>query len=180
VQDMLDLQELYVDNNNIDSLLPLENHRQLGTLSITSNSISEIENISILSSLPLLRSLWIEDNPLIEESFETWNPELTFPRHSNAYYEPSFNLYAIFLLPKLVTLDGVPVSPEQKVASVNTYNPPTEVSSSIQHVNHLKVQSKVYVQIKAEDLLRSKRLRPIVICGPSGAGKRLVVAIIPE
>lgn len=176
---MLDLQELYVDNNNIDSLEPLENHRQLGTLSITSNAISEMEDISVLSSLPLLRHLWIGDNPVIENSFDTWNPELTFPLHSNAYYQPSFNLYTIFLLPKLVVLDGIPLSPEEKVASVNTYNSPTEVSSSIQHVNHLKVQSKNFVKIKGEDLLRSKRLCPIVICGPSGAGKRFVLQHVP-
>ena len=169
---MQDLQELYVDNNNIESLSPLENHPNLGTLSISDNSISELEDIVILSTINFLRYLWIENNPVIGNSEDTWSPELTFPLHDNAYYKPSFNLYTIFLLPKLLTVDGIPVSPEKKVASVNTYNPPTEVSSSIQHVNHLKVQSKNYLRIKAEDLLRAKRLCPIVICGPSGAGKR--------
>lgn len=167
---MKSLDYLNVDDNHIDSLEQLSKHPALGTLSITNNKLENVQDISLLSELPLFRYLTLSGNPVLEEtSQDEWNPKLNFPVHENAFYNPSFQLYCIYLVPQLRILDGVPVSPEHKVAAINLYNPPTEVQLSIQHMNHEKVKAAHYARIKAEDLLRAKRLRPIVVCGASGS-----------
>lgn len=122
--------------------------------------------------MPYLRTLMIENNPIEELEPSTWLPGGTFPVHPTATYPPSLRLHTIFLATKLTVLNSVPVIPEEKVAAMNTYNPPNTVSFSIQHMNNQRLVSKAYATITAGDLLRSKRLIPIVLCGPNGAGKR--------
>lgn len=69
------------------------------------------------------------------------------------------------------------VSPEEKVAAVNMYDPPPNVVASVQHAAMVKRQVRHYASIRAVDLMRAKRLKPVVLCGPSGVGKRLVNVI---
>jgi guanylate kinase len=75
-------------------------------------------------------------------------------------------------LQSLTILDSLPLSHEEKVSAINKYDPPPNVVASIQHAQMQKRQVKLYAKIKATDLLRATRLRPIVLCGPSGVGKR--------
>ncbi|KAJ3135377.1 hypothetical protein HK100_002820 [Physocladia obscura] len=81
-------------------------------------------------------------------------------------------LATAFQLQSLTMLDGRPLTVEEKVAAVNAYNPSASVIASLQHSCLLKRQAKLYAKVKAEDLMRATYLRPIVLCGPSGAGKR--------
>ncbi len=172
VEDLADLSELNVQGNKISSLDSIKNHPFLSKINLSRNHITEVEDIECLSTLPLLRYLRLEHNPVEGHSEAYWNPITDFPRHHNSRYPPSFRLYCLYLVSKLTVLDGIAVTAEEKVAAQNAYNPPTEVSLSIQHMNHQKVQAKSYARIKAEDLLRAKRLRPVVLCGPTGVGKR--------
>ncbi|KAJ3401527.1 guanylate kinase [Chytriomyces confervae] len=81
-------------------------------------------------------------------------------------------LATAFQLQSLTVLDAKPLTVEEKVAAVNAFNPSPGVVASLQHSCLLKRQAKLYAKVKAEDLMRATHLRPIVLCGPSGAGKR--------
>ncbi|KAJ3322556.1 hypothetical protein HDV06_002933 [Boothiomyces sp. JEL0866] len=170
------LQELYASSNKIQNICCLDSHKNINILDLESNAIESVEMISVLSTLPLLRHLKITLNPIEQLLQSDPEGENDFPIHNNAYYPPSFRLKTIFLIPKLTVLNSIPVTPEEKVASVNIYNPPTIVKISKQHQHQTKQQALAYARIKAEDLMRVKRLRPIVLCGPSGSGKRTLAA----
>ncbi|KAJ3067666.1 hypothetical protein HDU98_009131 [Podochytrium sp. JEL0797] len=81
-------------------------------------------------------------------------------------------LATAFQLQSLTVLDAKPLTVQEKVAAVNAFNPSPSVIASLQHSCLLKRQAKLYAKVKAEDLMRATYLRPIVLCGPSGAGKR--------
>ncbi|KAJ3087958.1 hypothetical protein HK102_009892 [Quaeritorhiza haematococci] len=83
-----------------------------------------------------------------------------------------YRLWIAFSLPHLTVLDGLPLSPKEKVAALNRYDPPPQVIASVQHAVMLTKQIKLYAKIRAVDLLRCNKLRPIVLCGSNGAGKR--------
>jgi hypothetical protein len=166
------LQLLKAQGNQISDISPFWNHAMINYIDISDNKIHDIESIYILATSKYLRTLMIEDNPFVESSIKSWLPERDFPNHPTATYPPSWRLYIIYKVTRLLVLNNIPVVPEEKVAAINYYNPPTEVSISIQHMNITKLTAKEYAKIKCEDLLQSGRLRPIVLCGPNGAGKR--------
>ncbi|KAJ3275235.1 hypothetical protein HDV01_000962 [Terramyces sp. JEL0728] len=170
------LQELYASSNKIQNISCLAAHPHLNLLDLESNLIDDAEMVSQLSTLPLLRNLKITLNPIQDTLKIHPDTESDFPIHNNAYYPLSFRLKTIFLIPRLTVLNAIPVTPEEKVAAVNIYDPPTAVKISKQHQHQTKQQALAYARIKAEDLMRVKRLRPIVLCGPSGSGKRTLAA----
>ena len=172
VEELQNLQELILDHNEIAVLSQLANHSSLSKLSMLNNSVDDMNEVAVLASIPFLRNLYLAGNPVLENSKEEWNPKTNFPIHSNGAYPPSFRLYISYKISQLTVLDGVGICSEEKVSAQNHYNPPTEVSLSIQHMNHQKLQAKHYAQIRAVDLIRLKRLCPIVLFGPSGVGKR--------
>ncbi|KAJ3331498.1 hypothetical protein HDU91_003324, partial [Kappamyces sp. JEL0680] len=180
IEGLLELQDVYLDDNQIRTLDPLCRHPRISALSLKNNSIDDIQEIATLDTLPLLRYLALDQNPLQANSKAVWDPVKSFPLHSNAAFVPSFRLYIVNAISKLSILDGVPISPEERVAAINHYSPPTEVSLSIQHVNHQKLQARNYATIRAVDLLRAKRLSPIVLFGPSGVGKRTLTRRLLE
>jgi hypothetical protein len=77
-------------------------------------------------------------------------------------------LHLAFLLPKITILDGIPVSVEEKVAAMNRYAPSLYVIESLRHACVVQRQMKEFAVVKQADNI----FRPIVICGPNGAGKR--------
>ncbi|KAJ2997412.1 hypothetical protein HDV02_005541 [Globomyces sp. JEL0801] len=164
IESLLKLQTLLVGDNTIDDISCLENHESIGSLDLSNNQIADIASLECLNTLPMLRHLQLAGNPVEDQCQRQWTPETFYGIHSTATYPPSFRLNAIFLIKKLTILDSIPVIPEEKVAATNVYDPPT------------KQRARAYARIKAEDLMRAKRLRPIVLCGPNGTGKRTLTA----
>lgn len=144
----------------------------INLIELNENQICDIESIAILSTAKYLRNLSLDSNPFIFNSESVWSPERVFAFHHTASYPPSWRLYIIYLVSALTVFNNIPVSPEEKVGARNAYKPPTEVSISIQHMNIQKLNAKVYQKIRCEDLLQAERLKPIVVFGPKGAGKR--------
>jgi hypothetical protein len=175
IADMPLLQSLNAMGNKISDLAPLENHKHLSYLDLSYNQIQSTDMISVLNTLPLLVTLQLSENPVELLPPATWIPKRHYPPHPIATYPPSYRLSVVFKLSKLRVFNSLPVSAEERVAAINCYDPPTDVLVSIQHTNHQQLQAKVYARIKAEDLMRSKRLRPIVLCGPNGVGKRSLI-----
>ncbi|KAJ3114620.1 hypothetical protein HDU96_001874 [Phlyctochytrium bullatum] len=86
-------------------------------------------------------------------------------------FSPS-RLLLLYRLPRLTILDSLPVTCEEKVAALNRHSPPSFVTASLDHAKLIQRQIRQYAKIKAVDLVRAHRLRPLVMCGPNGVGKR--------
>jgi hypothetical protein len=172
LKDLPLLQFCNAHQNRIDSLKPLEGHENISYLDISNNLIDQKEMIQVLDSLKLLRTVQLSGNPVECLPSDTWVPKSYFTHHPTANYPPSYRLSVIYYIQRLTVLNSIPITAEERVAAINCYDPPTEVSISIQHINHQQLQSQVFARIKAEDLLRAQRLTPIVLCGPNGVGKR--------
>ncbi|KAJ3010372.1 hypothetical protein HKX48_007442 [Thoreauomyces humboldtii] len=153
IETLSKLEELHLAHNSITDLSPLTSLASIRLLSAPSNAIETLAEIVPLVSLPLLRDLDLSNNPLVREE--------------------GYRLQTVFQLSQLHVLDALPVSPEEKVKAVNVYNPPPSVVASVQHAAMLKSWGlRQMVVINKVDLMRAKRLRPVVLCGPSGVGKR--------
>lgn len=180
VETLSRLTDLAACDNKISDLTPLKNHPCLNILDLLRNKVESLENIALLSTVKNLRNLNIDENPVNDLPNSTWIPEIheNIPFHQTADYHPTFRLKTVFMVPRLSVLNGLPVPIEEKVSAINMYNPPTDVMISLQHAHQQKLGAKAYARIKAEDLMRAKRLRPVVLCGPNGAGKRFVFCLI--
>jgi hypothetical protein len=124
---------------------------------LSNNNISDLKQLSYLAHLPLLTTLFLNDNPVYETT-------------------KSYRLNTTFMLQRLNVIDGILVSCEEKVAAINLFDPPASVIASVQNAEMVKKQAKFYAKIKAVDLLRATYLRPIVLCGPNGVGKRTLTS----
>lgn len=139
--------------------MPLYKTTSLRLLNIDNNEIPTIESLSPLQTLPLLRDVNLQNNPLTTS--------------------PTYRPQTIFALQNLTVLDCIPVNAEEKVAAVNLYDPPPSVVASVQHAGFLKRFGGVEFAggadgIRRVELVRRWRLRPVVLCGSKGVGKRYV------
>jgi Guanylate kinase len=125
----------------------------------------------VLNTLPNLRTLKLKRNPLSQLPASNWVP-LNGSNNANAQYLPSYRLRTIFIIQKLTVFDSLPVIYKEKISAVNTYAPPSHVVLSTKHVSAQKNLVKAYAKIKAHDLLNERKLRPLVLYGPAGSGKR--------
>jgi guanylate kinase len=136
-----------------------DNHPRLSIFNLGFNKLDDSEEVGVLNDMLMLRSLTLMGNPFIPKSEEGMS---------------SYRHRTLFMLKRLIILDGCPVASHEKVDALNIYDPPKDVQAAVQHAALVKRQIKRYAKIKAIDLMQSNRLRPIVLCGPSGVGKRLV------
>ncbi|KAJ3412442.1 hypothetical protein HDV05_000746 [Chytridiales sp. JEL 0842] len=152
------LEELRISHNGISHLTLLSQYPYpyLRRIDLDSNALHDPTELQHLTTLPLLTDLTLRKNPMS-----------TLPNH---------RLSTAFTLPSLTILDGLPLSYEEKVAALNLHAPPPQVVASLQHAHMQKRQVRLYAKIKAADLMRATRLRPIVLCGPNGAGKRTLTS----
>lgn len=100
------------------------------------------------------------------------------PIHGNAQYPPSFRLRAIMSMLALTELDSMPVIAQEKVAATNTYMPSKEVIARTERTMKIRDSARNYIKIDAFDLIGVTQLRPIVIFGQTGSGKRLFCLIL--
>ncbi|KAM9334647.1 leucine-rich repeat and guanylate kinase domain-containing protein [Symphorus nematophorus] len=148
------LQVLNLSLNSINSLLGLQNLHLLGSINLEKNLISEIQECKHIHDLVLLRDLNLLGNPVQEQ--------------------PDYRLAVVFLLQHLTVLDQEKVTAEEKVSSVNKYDPPLDVVAAMDHMTHL-----VYQLMQPQVLYDSSTLPSadspypmLVLTGPQGCGKR--------
>ncbi|KAF6733894.1 Leucine-rich repeat and guanylate kinase domain-containing protein [Oryzias melastigma] len=131
-------------------------------MNLEKNQISEIHECKHIHNLQLLRDLNLLDNPLQEQ--------------------PNYRLAVIFLLQQLTMLDQEVVTAEEKVTSVNKYDPPMNVVAARDHMTNLVYQlmqpqvlfdsvCTCAVQLTSVD----SPYPLLVLTGPQGCGKRELV-----
>jgi guanylate kinase len=180
METLLELEEVNLRSNGISNLKSLENHPKLTTIDIESNLIEDVENIHFLKTCKLLRSLRLKKNAITTLPTSKWALLQTKSIPGSLSSVPTYRSATIFLVRDIMVLDGIVVTAEERVSCINCYSPPTDVVASLQHAIQLKKQAKNHARINAGDLIRSKRLRPIVLFGPNGAGKRTLIKRLIE
>ncbi|XP_075967421.1 leucine-rich repeat and guanylate kinase domain-containing protein [Anarhichas minor] len=148
------LQVLDLSLNRITTLSGLHDLHALGSVNLERNLISEIQECKHVHDLSLLRDLNLLGNPVQEQ--------------------PDYRLAVIFLLQHLTVLDQEKVTAEEKVSSVNKYDPPLDVVAARDHMTHL-----VYHLMQPQVLYDSSTMPSadspyamLVLTGPQGCGKR--------
>ncbi|KAJ1568805.1 hypothetical protein HK405_013616, partial [Cladochytrium tenue] len=184
------LEDADLSHNRVASLQPLGAAlmRCLRRLRLTHNSVRDLACLDALARAPLLTDLFLSPNPLEAEAAAAAPPPVAGtggtalpppPASTTIAAEAAARAYRLavaFRLPRLAVLDGRPLSCEEKVAAGNLYAPPAAVVASLRHAAMMAARARLYARVKPADLLRATRLRPVVICGPSGAGKRTLTA----
>ncbi|XP_041833005.1 LOW QUALITY PROTEIN: leucine-rich repeat and guanylate kinase domain-containing protein [Melanotaenia boesemani] len=150
------LQVLDLSLNRITSLSGLQNLHLLSSINLEKNQINEIEECKYIHDLLLLRDLNLLRNPVQEQ--------------------PDYREAVIFLLQQLTTLDQEEVTAEEKVESVNKYDPPVDVVAARDHMTHV-VYQLMQPQVLYESTLPSadSPYPMLVLTGPQGCGKRELV-----
>ncbi|KAM4615652.1 LOW QUALITY PROTEIN: leucine-rich repeat and guanylate kinase domain-containing protein [Polymixia lowei] len=147
------LQVLDLSLNRITSLSGLQNLHLLGSINLEENLISEIKEATHIHDLFLLSELNLQRNPVQEQL--------------------DYRLSVIFLLQHLTRLDQERVTAEEKVSSVNKYDPPLEVVAARDHMTHL-VYQLMQPQVLYDSTLPSidSPYPMLVLTGPQACGKR--------
>ncbi|XP_077565640.1 leucine-rich repeat and guanylate kinase domain-containing protein [Stigmatopora nigra] len=147
------LQVLDLCLNHISSLVGLSNLHLLGSINLEKNQVSELEECKYIHNLLLLRDLNLFGNPVQRE--------------------PDYRLSVVFLLQHLTILDQERVTVEEKVFSINKFDPPMEVVAARDHMTQLMYQL-MQPQILYNTTLPSNDAPypMLVLTGPQGCGKR--------
>ncbi|KAM6896120.1 leucine-rich repeat and guanylate kinase domain-containing protein [Lycodopsis pacificus] len=147
------LQVLDLSLNRIAALSGLHNLQALGSINLERNLISEIQECKHVHDLSLLRDLNLLGNPVQEQ--------------------PDYRSAVIFLLQHLTVLDQEKVTAEEKVSSVNKYDPPLDVVAARDHMTHL-VYRLMQPQVLYDSTMPSadSPYAMLVLTGPQGCGKR--------
>ncbi|XP_076153624.1 leucine-rich repeat and guanylate kinase domain-containing protein [Alosa pseudoharengus] len=153
LQPLWTLQVLDLACNRIQSLSGLQNLHLLGSINLEKNQISEIKEATHVHDLQLLRELNLKRNPVQDQ--------------------PDYRLAVIFLLQHLTGLDEQRVTVEEKVSSVNKYDPPPEVVAARDHMTHVVYQLMQPQVILDSTLPGLDTPYPmLVLTGPQACGKR--------
>ncbi|XP_074554448.1 leucine-rich repeat and guanylate kinase domain-containing protein isoform X2 [Halichoeres trimaculatus] len=153
LESLKSLQVLDLSVNRITSLSGLQNLHLLGSINLEKNLISEIQECKHIHDLLFLRDLNLLGNPVQEQ--------------------PDYRLAVVFLLQHLTLLDQEKVTVEEKVSSVNKYDPPLEVVAARDHMTQLLYQL-MQPQVLYDSTLPSadSPYPMLVLTGPQGCGKR--------
>ncbi|XP_061768228.1 leucine-rich repeat and guanylate kinase domain-containing protein [Nerophis ophidion] len=153
LENLKNLQVLDLAKNHITNLSGLQNLHMLGFINLDENEISEIEECKHIHDLLLLRELNLLGNPVQEQ--------------------PQYRLSVIFLLQHLTMLDQKRVTVEEKVTSINKYDPPMEVVAARDHMTQLMYQLMQPQLLYDSTLPSDDAPYPmLVLTGPQGCGKR--------
>ncbi|XP_078099173.1 uncharacterized protein lrguk isoform X2 [Sander vitreus] len=153
LENLKSLQVLDLSLNRITSLSGLQNLHLLGSINLEKNLISEIQECKHIHDLFLLRDLNLQGNSVQEQ--------------------PDYRLAVVFLLQHLTVLDQDKVTAEEKVTSVNKYDPPLDVLAARDHMTHL-VYQLMQPQVLYDSTMPSadSPYPMVVLTGPQGCGKR--------
>ena len=120
----------------------------LSILDLEGNDIADIEELQYVQELTMLRALTLRKNPIEHHHH---------PIAPNPFYVSPNRLLFIYLVPNITVLDGIPVGPDEKVASLNLYNPVSSVTSALQHAADCQKATRQYARIRANDLALSTK-----------------------
>ncbi|KAM9771613.1 leucine-rich repeat and guanylate kinase domain-containing protein isoform 3-T3 [Syngnathus typhle] len=147
------IQTLDLSVNYISSLAGLTNLHLLGSINMERNQIPEVEECKHIQNLLLLRELNLLGNPVQEQ--------------------PDYRLSVVFLIQHLTTLDKEKITVEEKVLSVNKYDPPMDVVASRDHMTQLMYQLMQPQHLYDTILPNDDTPYPmLVLVGPQSCGKR--------
>ncbi|XP_029351560.1 leucine-rich repeat and guanylate kinase domain-containing protein [Echeneis naucrates] len=174
--DNLSLTHLCLRGNQLERIEGLENLRRLQVLDL---SLNHITTLSGLQMLHLLGSINLEKNLITEITECKHIHDLLLLRDLNLLGNPfqehqDYRLSVVFLLQHLTTLDQKKVTAEEKVSSVNKYDPPMDVVAARNHMTHLMYQlMQPQVLYDSSTLPSADSPYPmLVLTGPQGCGKR--------
>ncbi|XP_029318008.1 leucine-rich repeat and guanylate kinase domain-containing protein isoform X2 [Cottoperca gobio] len=153
LENLNSLQVLDLSLNRITSLSGLGNLHLLGSINLEKNLISEIQECKHIHDLFLLRELNLLGNPVQDQ--------------------PDYRLAVVFLLQHLTVLDQEKVKVEEKVSSVNKYDPPLDVVAARDHMTLLVYQLMQPQSLYDSTMPSADSPYPmLVLTGPQGCGKR--------
>ncbi|RMX57030.1 hypothetical protein pdam_00006206 [Pocillopora damicornis] len=148
----LDL-KINLSRNSIRSMKGLQNHNLLQEIDLEENQVIDIAEVRYIRELNLLRNLNLLGNPI--------------------QGMPDYRLSLLFRIQTLTELDRSKVSLEEKVASVNMFNPPPEVIAARDHMFHVTKSLLQPTRIHDSTLPSVDTPYPmLILCGPPGSGKR--------
>ncbi|KAI9221159.1 hypothetical protein BC828DRAFT_438431, partial [Blastocladiella britannica] len=108
----------------------------LATLYLDHNMLSSELDLAHLQQFPRLRNLTLSGNPWSRRSANA-TPVTPINGVPSAADAPAYALAsrrrALYLLPHLEALDGLPTGVSEKIAAINTYDPPGEVVTAVAH-----------------------------------------------
>lgn len=159
-------------NNAIQYLDPWKSHPSITQIHLGNNLVADFGQVRHLATCSVLRALNLSGNPVCSQRPSLFEPVEQASRHANARYAPGYRLATVFAVQQLTVLDSYPVSSEEKIASVNAYNPPTHVITSTHHAQKQIWLQQKHASINPVDLGHIQRMRPLVLFGPTGSGKR--------
>ncbi|XP_035466252.2 leucine-rich repeat and guanylate kinase domain-containing protein isoform X2 [Scophthalmus maximus] len=153
LQNTKSLQVLDLSLNCITSLSGLQNLHLLGSINLEKNLMSEIQECKHIHDLYLVRDLNLLRNPVQEQQ--------------------DYRQSVVFLLQHLTVLDQEKVTAEEKVSSVNKYDPPMDLVAARDHMTNLVCQL-MQPQVLFDCTLPSadSPYPMLVLTGPQGCGKR--------
>lgn len=173
--DNLPLKSLDLSNNNIKKIENLETLKYLEKINLSRNSIRSMKG---LQNHNLLQEIDLEENQVIDIAEVRYIRELNLLRNLNLLGNPiqgmpDYRLSLLFRIQTLTELDRSKVSLEEKVASVNMFNPPPEVIAARDHVFHVTKSLLQPTRIHDSTLPSVDTPYPmLILCGPPGSGKR--------
>ncbi|XP_061571216.1 leucine-rich repeat and guanylate kinase domain-containing protein-like [Cololabis saira] len=157
LENVKSLQVLDLSLNRITSLSGLQNLDRLVSVNLENNQIHEIQECKHIHHLSLVKDLSLTGNPVQEQL--------------------DYRLAVIFLLQHVAVLDQEIVTAEEKVSSVNKFDPPMEVVAAGDHMTQL-----VYQMLQPQVIYDSSTPPSVetpypmlVLTGPRGCGKRELV-----
>ncbi|XP_077981548.1 leucine-rich repeat and guanylate kinase domain-containing protein-like isoform X2 [Glandiceps talaboti] len=147
------LQYVNLSGNQISSLSGLQNHDVLEIVDLEDNQIQELTEVKYIRDLLLLRDLNLLRNPIqaIEE----------------------YRLSLLYRLQQLTQLDRRRVEVDEKVTSMNRYDPPMKVMAARNHIKQVVFSLLRPAVIYDSTLPSIETPYPmLVLVGPTGSNKR--------
>uniref|UniRef100_A0A7N8YAB7 Leucine-rich repeats and guanylate kinase domain containing n=1 Tax=Mastacembelus armatus TaxID=205130 RepID=A0A7N8YAB7_9TELE len=174
----LPLTYLCLKGNQLERIEGLENLKNLQVLDLSMNSItslSGLQNLCLLGSINLEKNLFDKHkrNYRCSKYSYTITVFVTCSTSSDWQEQQDYRLSVVFLLQHLTVLDQEKVTAEEKVSSVNKYDPPLEVVAARDHMTQLVYQLNQPQVLYDSTLPGADSPYPmLVLTGPQGGGKR--------
>ncbi|XP_060555244.1 leucine-rich repeat and guanylate kinase domain-containing protein-like isoform X1 [Ruditapes philippinarum] len=156
------IQQINFSGNKIRSLKGLQDHDLLECLDLEDNEVIDITEIKYVKELSMLRQLNLLRNPIQEL--------------------PDYRLSILYQIQRLTELDRHKVEVDEKVASVNMFNPPPEVIAARDHIMHVVYSFLQPSRVWDSTLPSIETPYPmLVLVGPQGSGKKdLALKLVEE
>ncbi|KAL4227150.1 hypothetical protein ACF0H5_015123 [Mactra antiquata] len=156
------IQQINFSGNKIRSLKGLQDHSLLECLDLEDNEVIDITEIKYIKELQMLRQLNLLRNPIQEL--------------------PDYRLSILFQIQRLTELDRHKVEVDEKVSSVNMFNPPPEVIAARDHIMHVVYSFLQPSRVWDSTLPSIETPYPmLVLVGPQGSGKKdLAMKLVEE